>query len=82
MDLTEILRTAIKNQASDVIISAGWTMSAVEIEDTLLKHDDVDETAVIGVPDPLRGHVVKAFIVSGRCSVQEAISARMRICTG
>src|SRR5690606_13484373 len=28
-------------RADDVIISAGWTMSAKEIEDTLLKHDSV-----------------------------------------
>ena len=53
-------------RADDVIISAGWTMSAVEIEDVLLKHGDVDEAAAIGVPDELRGQVVKAFIISER----------------
>ena len=41
-------------------------MSAVEIENILLKHPDVDEAAVIGVSDGLRGQVVKAFIVSER----------------
>ncbi len=53
-------------RADDVIISAGWTMSAVEIEDVLLEHADVSEAAVIGVADALRGQVVKAFIVSPR----------------
>ena len=53
-------------RADDVIISAGWTMSAVEIEDVLLKHPNVDEAAVIGVPDDDRGQVVKAFIISSR----------------
>jgi acetyl-CoA synthetase len=53
-------------RADDVIISAGWTMSAVEIEDVLLKHPDVREAAVIGVADALRGQVVKAFVVSPR----------------
>ncbi|QUT07832.1 AMP-binding protein [Sphingobium phenoxybenzoativorans] len=53
-------------RADDVIISAGWTMSAVEIENTLLKHPDVKEAAVIGVPDATRGQVVKAFIVTPR----------------
>jgi acetyl-CoA synthetase len=53
-------------RADDVIISAGWTMSAVEIEDVLLKHPEVDEAAAIGVADALRGQAVKAFIVSHR----------------
>jgi len=53
-------------RADDVIISAGWTISAVEVEGALLKHPDVREAAVIGAPDPLRGLVVKAFIVSPR----------------
>jgi len=53
-------------RADDIIISAGWTMSAVEIENQLLKHSDVREAAVIGVPDALRGQVVKAFLVTPR----------------
>jgi acetyl-CoA synthetase len=53
-------------RADDVIISAGWTMSAVEIEDAILKHSDVREAAAIGVPDALRGQVVKAFVVADR----------------
>jgi len=53
-------------RADDVIISAGWTIGAVEVEDVLLKHEAVREAAVIGVPDALRGQVVKAFIVSGQ----------------
>jgi len=55
-------------RADDVIISAGWTMSAVEIEDAMLKHPDVAEAAAIGIPDPLRGQSVKAFVVSKRQS--------------
>lgn len=53
-------------RVDDVIISAGWTMSAVEIEDVLLKHPNVLEAAVVGVSDPLRGQVVKAFVICGR----------------
>ena len=55
-------------RSDDVIISAGWTMSAVEIEDALLKHPDVREAAVIGVPDATRGLVVKAFLVTSRAA--------------
>jgi acetyl-CoA synthetase len=53
-------------RADDVIISAGWTMSAIEIEDAVLKHPDVREVGAIGVPDMLRGQVVKAFVVADR----------------
>jgi acetyl-CoA synthetase len=53
-------------RADDVIISAGWTMSAVEIENAMLNHADVLEAAAIGVPDELRGQVVKAFVVTSR----------------
>lgn len=50
-------------RSDDVIISAGWTMSAVEIENTLLKHPRVGEAAVIGIPDAVRGQVARAYVV-------------------
>ena len=53
-------------RADDVIISAGWTMSAVEIENTMLKHENVLECAVIGAPDEKRGLVVKAYVIANR----------------
>jgi acetyl-CoA synthetase len=53
-----------EGRSDDVIISAGWTMSAMEIEQTLLKHPAVVEAAVVGVPDALRGQIVKAYIVT------------------
>lgn len=64
-------------RADDVIISAGWTMSAVEIEDTLLKHPEVLEAAAIGVPDALRGQVVKAYVVC-RIPGDEALAEALR----
>ena len=53
-------------RSDDVIISAGWTMSALEIERALLTHPDVVEAAVIGVPDTLRGQIPKAYVVTRR----------------
>jgi acetyl-CoA synthetase len=71
-------------RADDVIISAGWTIGAVEVEDAILKHPDVVEAAAIGVPDPLRGLVVKAFVVSARKGddafvqeIQESVRRRL-----
>jgi acetyl-CoA synthetase len=58
----------IEGRSDDVIISAGWTMSAVEIENTLLKHPAVLEAAVVGAPDAVRGQVAKAYIVARKAS--------------
>ncbi|EPX83590.1 acyl-CoA synthetase [Salipiger mucosus] len=50
-------------RADDVIISAGWTIGAVEVEDAVLSHPAVAECGVIGAPDSVRGLVVKAFVI-------------------
>lgn len=47
----------------DVIKSSGYRIGPFEIESVLLEHDAVRECAVTGVPDELRGNVVKATVV-------------------
>ena len=47
----------------DVISSAGHRVGPGEVEDSLLKHPAVAQTAVVGSPDELRGNIIKAFIV-------------------
>lgn len=47
----------------DMIISAGENISPFEVESKLIEHPAVAEAGVIGKPDPLRGEIVKAFIV-------------------
>lgn len=47
----------------DVIISSGYTIGPFEVEDALMKHELVQECAVVAFPDLLRGNVVKAFVV-------------------
>jgi acetyl-CoA synthetase len=70
-------------RSDDVIISAGWTMSAVEIEQVLLRHPAVRDAAVVGVRDATRGQIAKAFIVADRTGeafeheVQEWVRARL-----
>ena len=48
----------------DVIRRGGENMSSALIEKTLCEHPAVAEAAVIGVPDPVLGQEVKAFIVA------------------
>ena len=47
----------------DVITSAGYRIGPGPIEDCLLGHPAVRLVAVVGVPDPIRTEVVKAFVV-------------------
>lgn len=46
----------------DIIESGGYRIGPGEIEDCLMKHKEVALAGVIGVPDPIRGEIVKAFI--------------------
>ena len=47
----------------DIIISSGYTIGPFEVEDALIKHPAVKECAVVASPDPIRGNIVKAFVV-------------------
>jgi 2-aminobenzoate-CoA ligase len=47
----------------DMIISAGFNIAGPEVEMALLHHPDVLECGVVGVPDPDRTMVVKAYVV-------------------
>lgn len=46
----------------DVIITAGYRVGPVEVENVLLRHPAVAMAAVVASPDPVRGDVIKAFI--------------------
>ncbi len=46
----------------DIIKSGGYKLSALEIEGTLLNHEDISECAVIGIEDETWGESVLAFI--------------------
>jgi acetyl-CoA synthetase len=50
-------------RADDVITSAGYRIGPFDVESALIEHPAVVEAAVIGVPDPERTEVVKAYVV-------------------
>jgi acetyl-CoA synthetase len=52
-------------RADDVIKSAGHLIGPFEVESVLMEHPAVVEAGVIGVPDPVAGEVVKAFVTLG-----------------
>ncbi len=49
-------------RGDDVIKSAGHLIGPFEVESVLMEHPAVAEAGVIGVPDPVAGEVVKAFV--------------------
>ncbi len=51
-----------KSRADDIIKSGAYRIGPWEVEECLLRHSAVALAAVIGVPDPERGQVVKAFV--------------------
>jgi len=53
----------IVDRKKDMIISGGENIYPVEIENVLYRHPKIKEAAVIGVPDPVWGESVKAFVV-------------------
>uniref|UniRef100_A0A8C5QTG8 medium-chain acyl-CoA ligase n=1 Tax=Leptobrachium leishanense TaxID=445787 RepID=A0A8C5QTG8_9ANUR len=50
-------------RSDDVILSSGYRIGPFEIESALIEHPAVAESAVVSSPDPIRGEVVKAFVV-------------------
>ncbi|HEX3364649.1 acyl-CoA synthetase [Phenylobacterium sp.] len=50
-------------RSDDIINSAGYRIGPSEVENALLEHPAVFETAAIGVPDRERGEIVKAFVI-------------------
>ena len=55
---------AYHTRRDDMIISSGYNISGLEVENALLQHPAVAECAVIGEPDPDRGQVVAAYVVA------------------
>ncbi len=49
-------------RSDDVIKSAGHLIGPFEVESVLMEHPAVAEAGVIGIPDPMAGEIVKAFV--------------------
>lgn len=50
-------------RADDIITSSGYRIGPFDVESALIEHPAVNESAVIGVPDPERTELVKAFVI-------------------
>src|SRR6187431_380466 len=70
----------ITDRLKDVIISGGENISSVEVEAMLLRHEAVQEVAVIGVPHEKWGEAPHAFVVfkNGQSASADALRAYCR----
>jgi acyl-CoA synthetase (AMP-forming)/AMP-acid ligase II len=74
----------LEGRADDVIVRGGENMSPGEIEDVLLEHEAVADSAVVGIPDEQWGEAVAAVVVTrpGQSvsveELQEWVRARLR----
>jgi fatty-acyl-CoA synthase len=70
----------IRDRLKDVIISGGENISSVEVEGVLLRHPDVQEAAIVGLPDVKWGEAPHAFVVlkPGGATTPEELRTFMR----
>jgi long-chain acyl-CoA synthetase len=69
----------LRDRSKDVIISGGSNIYPREVEEILLRHPGVVECAAIGVPDPVWGESVLAFVVPRAAGAVDA-AALDRLC--
>ncbi len=66
-------------RGDDVIKSASYRIGPFEVESALLEHPAVLEAAAVGKPDPVRGQIVKAFIVLRKdCAPSETLKGELQ----
>jgi len=69
----------VVDRAKDMILRGGENVYCVEIENCLAEHAEIDEAAIVGVPDPELGERVKAIVrrVPGSRLSPEAVRAHV-----
>ncbi|MFD1514034.1 acyl-CoA synthetase [Halomarina rubra] len=72
-----------ESRADDVIITAGYRVGPLEVEQVLLDHPAVEQVGVVGVPDDTRGERIKAFVelvpgATGDDDLREELQQRAR----
>ncbi|MCE1230159.1 MAG: acetate--CoA ligase, partial [Firmicutes bacterium] len=54
---------AVLGRADDVLNVAGHRIGTADLEGSLIRHPAVAESAVVGIPDPIKGESIKAYVV-------------------
>ena len=61
--LTEAGELVFVGRATEMIKKGGINISPAEVEDVLMRHPEVAQAGVVGVPDPVQGERLAAFVV-------------------
>jgi acyl-CoA synthetase (AMP-forming)/AMP-acid ligase II len=70
----------VVGRLTDMILRGGYNVYAAEVESCLLSHPDVSNAAVIGLPDPVLGETIHAFVTprAGASPSPQALVAHCR----
>ena len=68
----------VEGRIKELIVTGGENVSPLEVEQVLMAHPAVAEAGVGGVPDPLWGEAVTAFVVLGEPATAEELEAWCR----
>lgn len=70
-EMTPSGHLVVTGRIKDLIIRNGENIAPKEIEDLLVQHPDIDEIAIVGVPDPDTGERACAVIVPAGCAAPQ-----------
>jgi len=67
------------SRKDDIILTAGYRVGPMEVEEAVLEHEEVQQVGVVGVPDDRRGEIIKAFVQpSAGVTPDDALRAEIR----
>jgi acetyl-CoA synthetase len=67
-----------EGRGDDIILSSGYRIGPFEVEAALLSHPDVAEAAAVAAPDPERGAVVRAIVVTREREPSEGLARELQ----
>jgi acyl-coenzyme A synthetase/AMP-(fatty) acid ligase len=67
-----------EGRGDDIILSSGYRIGPFEVESALLSHPDVAEAAAVAAPDPERGAVVRAIVVTREREPSEELARELQ----
>ena len=75
----EVRRFSVLGRADDVLNVAGHRIGTADVESALVSHPSVAESAVIGIPDPIKGEAIKVFaVVRQGFEANDALAASLK----